>query len=308
MVDDETIAVEKSRVTKQVAPRLPDYLSKRKDAEQLRALFASENSPLLRKEMLAIAQKCQDKQFNLEYLHDWLAINQFLSTPELVNPYLDKLEQALQKQVNKIGKRRKFAVTDDDKWSLPESTRNPYARHKILSKYLYDWAAEHGFQQKAKFISLLNGETFLSMLRAKTLFKDSSVTANIHHGAWSHALQWYCIVEHYLETSFLTHEPLDVLQSYGDATQLNTSRSLFLAWDFTLDKSGDYFFTSPTDITRYLTDPEHHDRWPLLTESVTRQEEKSSHKFGSYRGYTTHLAEKHIDKNGDSIKIIIKKF
>ncbi len=297
----------KTRAVKHDAPRLPDYLAKRKDAEELQDLFANTGDRKIYKEMLEIARKCHEKKFNLEYLHDWLAIYQFLHNPELVNSYLDRLEQALQESADAVAKRCKFSLTDDEKWLLPQSRRNPYARHKVLSSYLYDWAQEHGFKQKAKFIGLLSGEQFLSMLRAKSIFKDSSVTANIHHGAWSHALQWYCIIEHFKASPFLLHRPLDVLQSFGDAKQLITSRILNLAWDFILDRSGDDFFSSPTGITNYLMQSESRNRWPLLGESVARQEEKSSHKFGNYYDYTCHLAEKHVNEHGKETKVVIRK-
>jgi hypothetical protein len=297
----------KTRAVKHDAPRLPDYLAKRKDAEALQDLFANTDDRKLYKDMLEIARKCHEKKFNLEYLHDWLAIYQFLHNPELVNSYLDRLEQALQDSAHAVAKRSKFSLNDDEKWLLPESRRNPYARHKVLSSYLYDWAQEHGFKQKAKFIGLLSGETFLGMLRAKSIFKDSSVSANIHHGAWSHALQWYCIIEHFKDAPFLLHRPLEVLQSFGDAKQLITSRILNLAWDYILDRSGDDLFSSPTAITNYLMESESRYRWPLLAESVARQEEKSSNKFGDYYDYTCHLAEKHVDEHGKQTKVVIRK-
>lgn len=296
--DETPSAPIKSRARKKDAQHLPDYLAKRKDAEQLRDLLASERDPIIYKKMLDIAKKCHDRKFNLEYLHDWLAIYQFLHQPDLVNAYLDRLEAALQTSADDLAKQKK---------STRKASQHQFAQHKILSNYLFDWAAEQGFKQKAKFIALLPADGFLSMLRAKTIFKDSSISANINHGAWSHALQWYLIVERFKDTPFIMHRPLEVLQSFGDVKQLQTSRMLNLAWDFVLDRSGEDFFTSPTSITAYLSDDTQCLRWPILTACVMRQEDKANHKFGSYHDYTQHLAEKYLDANGASPKMIVTK-
>lgn len=284
-------------------PRLPDYLVKHPHAKAIRALFtkASENNRLT--EVLNITNECCTRHFNLEYLHDWLAIYLFLSDPNQVTPYLDQLEDALQLKAAALTKRRKFNRTDDDKLALPDAKRNPYDHLKILSSVLYEWAKENGFQQRAKFNSLIKSSDFMKLLRQKSIFKDSSISADIHHGSWPHPIQWYCIIEHQKQKPFLLHEPLEVLKSFGDARQLATARSSKLAWDMIVDRfDRDMFFTSPYLITSHLTDESQLERWPLLGGSIQRQEEKSQYKYGNYYGYTKYLAQKH-----DGQSYIIKK-
>lgn len=305
--DAASMPPKKSRVIHNHLPRLPDYLVNRKNSDQLRTLFANESNPQIAKEMMEIVEKCQAQQFKLDYLHDWLAIYQFLRDPQQVIPYLNRLEDELQQYVEVARKRRTFIVTADGRWALPDDKCNPYERLKILSGFMYEWASRQGFERKAKLTSLLMRPEFLSMLRAKTIFKDSSVSANIKHGAWSHAIQWFCIVEHDKDSTFLMYPPMSVLQSFGDAKQDLTGGSLTLAWDLVVDRFGEVFFTSPPKITSFLTDPANAGKWPLLTESVLRQENKSSFKYGSYKAYTKYLAKKHADDWVGCDNIIIKK-
>lgn len=290
--DNQTTKRHKSNRIVSNQPRLPDYLVKHKDAPALRTLLAN-TTPEITKEMRVIIDECGTRHFNLDYLHDWLAIYQFLRDPEQVTPYLDQLEAGLQQYAAIHNKRLMLQKNDEDKLALPNSKQNPYERQKILSQFMYEWAHNNGFQQRAKFIGLLSSRNFQSLLRAKTIFKDSSVSANIKHGAWSHAIQWYCIMEHQKQRHFLHHHPLDVLKSFGDQKQLITARSQKLAWDMIADNPADVFFCSPIAITAYMIQTESMQRWPLLAGTIARQENKSNIKYGDYRGYTKYLADKH---------------
>lgn len=298
-----TSKARKCQTSHRMQPRLPDYLLNHPHADAIQNLFAAARDKDCLNEVLDITSECHTRKFDMEYLHDWLAIFLFLRDPEQVTPHLDELENSLQQKARSLAKRRKFNLTEDEKFALPDAKRNPYDHLKILSGVLYEWAKENGFRQRAKFNALIKSSDFMRLLRQKTIFKDSSVSADIHHGSWPHPIQWYCIIEHHKITPFLLHDPLDVLKSFGDDKQLATARSSKLAWDMIVDRfDRNMFFTSPYVITSYLAEENQMQKWPLLGGSIQRQEEKSQYKFGDYRGYTTYLAEKHDHQN-----FIIKK-
>lgn len=272
--------------------------------EDLLNLFFTEENDEIAGEMCRLVEKFDRRNFEPEFLHDRLAVYQFLRDTKKVEPYLDQLETALQHRAASLARRNHFLIAENGQYQLPVVRENPYAHFKVLSRFLYPWACRNGFQQQGKYIGILQQNDFLSLLAEKTIFKDSSISANLDHGAWSHAIQWFCIFEHQKASRFLQHPAIEVYQSFGSPDQM---RAPFLdsAWDEIVDRLDARNFTTPGEITRILSLPASMKRWPILCGSFVRQEQKSREKFGSYGGYTKYLGEKHADEC-DHCKIVKK--
>lgn len=211
-----------------------------------------------------------------EHFVDYLTIEHFLTNKPLIETYLDELEQHLQQHA------RAKNITDmqtrpDGRLALPAAQPGQYKRHKILSDVICDWSKQHGFTAQAKIIGLLSHRDFLGLLSSLTLLKDNAVDAGEYHGAWSHAIQWYCIMEHQKRNHFLRHEPLQLYKGAGPI------------WNKVFDLLGDTDYTCAPHVTHRMYYPDAMDRWPLLAGSITRIYNKM-HLSGM--NYKAHLREK----------------
>lgn len=262
---------------------------RKRQREEVRELIATIPDEELRDEVGKIAVSFDDRKFNPEFQRDWFSIYLFLRDFNQVKPYLDQIESALQL----LAAAKKLKKQRNGKYRLPDSEKYPYARYKLFSTFIYQWAEENGFRQRAKYIALQSQREFLLMLQKATIFKDSSVTADILHGSWSHAIQWYCIVEHHKITQFLQHDALAVFKSFGCVEQRRVEPYGNTAWDKLVDRFGQKYFTSPVHITELLSKPAHFKRWPLLCGTVMRLEKKMQ-DIG-VKNYTRQLKEKYSD-------------
>lgn len=209
-----------------------------------------------------------------KYFVDYLSIEQFLANKPLIESYLDELEKLLQQHVA-AKNITELEVRKDGKLMLPAS--QPHKRYKILSDVICAWSKENGFTAQAKIINLLSHRNFLGLLSSLTLLKDNAVNAGEYHGAWSHAIQWFCIIEHNKRTGFLRNEPRQLYKSAGPI------------WNKVFDLLGDVDFTCPPHMTRRMYRPDALDKWPLLAGSITRIYNKM-HLSGM--DYTKHLRDK----------------
>lgn len=230
-----------------------------------------------------------DWYYKHNYISDWLAISLFLLNAENVKEYLQQLEDELQNYCSKLPKKMRPPQDDQGYYYFASSKETPYERNKILSGYLYDWAQKNGFDSHAKIISYLPESKFVGMLRDKTFFKDSAANVGERHGAWSHALQWYCIIEHYKKTKFLKNDPLELYQSLGSPECRNGGD----LWNMVLDRYSNLSFLSPEYMTETLTLPRMRVSHPLLSASVSRLQDKMQRAPKQYKAdlYLKHKEE-----------------
>lgn len=264
---------------------------RKRQREEVQELIAEIPDDDLRDEVKKIALTFNEYKFNPEFQRDWFGIYLFLRDFEQVKPYLNQIEMALQQKAAQVANQFNLTLMRNGKYKLPESVHFPYARFKIFSDFIYQWAEENGFKQRAKYIALQPQREFLLMLQKNTIFKDSSVTADLLHGSWSHAIQWFCIIEHQKATQFLQHDALAVFRSFGCIEQRRVEPYGNTAWDKLVDRFGRKNFTSPAHITELLSSPVNARRWPLLCGTVMRLEKKMQDM--GVRAYTQHLKEKY---------------
>lgn len=240
---------------------------------------------LLRSELLFF----DDWYYRHDYMADWLSISLFFQQTEKINEYLQQLEGELQDYCSKLPKKMRPKQDDKGFYYFAPSKEHPYQRNKILSGYLYEWAQKNGFEHYAKIISYLQESKFVEMLSNKTFFKDSAANVGERHGAWSHALQWYCVIEHHKKTKFLQHDPLELYQSLG-SPENRTGGGL---WDMIFDRFSNLSFLSPEYMTETLMLPRMRTSCPLLSGSVSRLLDKMQEAPKQYNAdlYLKHKAE-----------------
>lgn len=238
-----------------------------------------------------------------EYLHDMLAIYQFLRHNQRVESYLDALEQAVQEYAAPAARHKNLMINFQGKYALPtlslpprrewNADTIPYGESfKILSGYLYQWAKDQGFAHRAKILAALTPQGFQSLLTSKSIFKDSSPSLLSEHGMWSHTIQWWCVFAHDHQSGFLCNDPIDVYVKMGEVD------SRF--WDRIFDNGPTTeFFTSPEFVTEtILADVV---RWPLLAGTLQNQKLKIEHDPLNNDRYKNHLRQKHPDHQDDNI-------
>ncbi len=103
------------------------------------------------------------------------------------------------------------------------------------------------------------------------------------HGAWSHAIQWYCIIEHSKRTpGFMRHAPFFIYKHIGQL------------WNHIVDQTDVDDFTCPEYITSLLIEPSSLNHWPLLAGSVARTHAKM---YAQDADYAAHLLDKHGERD-----------
>lgn len=256
------------------------YFADYADDNALRDIFSERNegnvfsSNRLILTILSFIQNNKDDQQKVpaEHLVDYLAIQCFLSRNHLIEPYLDTLENFLQ---DNASQRRipDLQVREDGKFIMPLLLTNIHRRHKILSAALSDWAKQNGFPSIVKIIDSLPNKKFSTLLSKHSLIKDNANNVGDFHGAWSHAIQWFCIFEHQKSTGFLQNSPLEL---YKGAAPI---------WNDIFDILDDYDFTCPPHITKRLAQPDANEQWPLLSGSVIRAHAKMHSPHFEYKEY-----------------------
>jgi len=242
---------------------LVEYLTTYKDHNSLSGIFAEckhGTTGNINEFIISLLTLVKDTYENHgpippRYFIDYLSIEQFLANEPLMESYLDELEKLLQQHA----RAKNITVLDvrkDGKLMLPAD--QPHKRFKILSDVICAWSKQHGFTAQAKIINLLSHRNFLGLLSSLTLLKDNAVNAGEYHGAWSHAIQWFCIIEHNKRTGFLRHDPLELYKSAGPI------------WNKVFDLLGDIDYTCPPHMTRRMYRSDALDKWPLLAGSITR--------------------------------------
>lgn len=265
-----------------VMGNLVEYLTKYKEHNPLSGVFAEHKNSKMNNmnELIINLLTLIDEKYELhgsiapEYFVDYLSIESFLANKPLIESYLDELEKLLQQHAA-AKKITELEVRKNGKLMLPSG--QPHKRYKILSDVICAWSKENGFNAQAKIINLLSHRNFLGLLSNLTLLKDNAVNAGEYHGAWSHAIQWFCIIEHNKRTGFLRNDPRQLYKSAGPI------------WNKVFDLLGDVDFTCPPHMTRRMYRPDALDKWPLLAGSITRIYSKM-HLSGM--DYTKHLRVK----------------
>jgi hypothetical protein len=228
-----------------------------------------------------------DNDLEKEYAADWVSIKLFLMQPELIKKYLDRLENELQAYAAALPEKNKIS-NRDGLFVLPVDEENPYRRWKILSGYLYEWAQENGFKQAAKILHPLKDWRFIKVLKSLSLMKDVAGMIGSMHGAWSHALQWYFVIEHQKQSGFLQQDPLKLYEFLGSSAPELYGK----IWDLVFDQYEGRYFDSPDFLTWALTNPKDRHAWPLLSETVSRYQMKMfDNKNYAYALYKKHKAD-----------------
>lgn len=231
-------------------------------------------------------------RMNDAYALDWLNIYNFLQDINAVASCFTQLETDLQRYAAQLPDKSFLQLNDDGKYVFTDNSTNS---HKVLSGYLYQWARENGFKHKAKIIQALSDKDFYKLLTSHTIFKDDADDIGSHHGAWTHALQWYCIFLRQKNTHFLSHSPLSIYEEFSRGI----NKANMNLWHLMLDKVGARDFSSPEFTLRFIL--EEHQRWPLLAECLRRRQHKLLYKFETTDAYITSLRKKHADELRDGV-------
>ncbi len=263
---------------------LIEYLTKYKEHNSLAGIFAErknshqENTNELIINLLTLVEEVYKKGERIppEYFVDYLAIERFFTSQPLFETYLDALEKLLQQHAA-AKNLSELKMQEDGRLMFPFQHPETNKRYKILSEVICAWSKENGFTAQAKIINLLSHRSFLGLLSSLTLLKDKAVAAGEYHGAWTHAIQWFCIMEHQKRTNFLRHSPLDLYKAAGPI------------WNKVFDLLGDTDYTCAPHVTHRMYRPDALGRWPLLAGSITRIYNKM-HLSGM--DYPKHLREK----------------
>lgn len=217
------------------------------------------------------------------YFHDYLAISDLLTNEEIFEKQLEHLEVDLQAYAENIGAKLEPHHKNLKKLATPDQYK-PFDRQKILSGFLYQWAKDNQFNQNeyAKTKTLIPPHSFFKLLQEKIILKDE---VNPRHGKWPHIIQWYVIIEENKKTHFLENEPNHLYQHLGDpqcqakAFVFNWDEQLiinaFHAWDLLFDRSSYKDYRCPEKVTLMLKTDKANDKWPILSESIKRETEKS---------------------------------
>lgn len=228
------------------------------------------------------------------FILDWTNIYTFLQDIKSVELCFVQLESELQNYAAQLEDKSFLAINKDGKYVLSDESNKC---HKVLSGFLYQWARENGFRRKAKLIQALSDDNFYKLLKSLTIFKDDADDIGSLHGAWAHALQWYCIFTQHKETHFLMHFPVTVYQEFG----YGINQADMNLWHLMFDKVGASDFTSPEFTTQFLLDNENRKKWPLLAECVERREKKLLEKFKTSSEYFAALKKKHGGELEDGV-------
>lgn len=210
---------------------------------------------------------------------DLIKIVLFLSDPENVIPYLNKLEKILEEKAKTLEVNGVKQYDEQNKKFIAYEDNKPLKHHKLLSNYLSQWAKENGFEGITKIYKLLPGNTFFKMLeqgRSPTI--DKGARAIEQHGEWSHFLQLWCVMEHNNDLTNsneqLTCKVPDLLGWIG--------KQKGLIWKKTFDSEHDpehwpvTGFRVPNDLNKYLSGDDAKVKLPVLHQLIKGREAKGA--------------------------------
>jgi hypothetical protein len=262
-------------------------LFKNCDADELLMYFLGKQDASKKSEIMAVLNQLLVWDSDLQDIPDWISIYQCLTNETLVKEYLDKLEADLQTFTATLTGEWQFPVNEKGNHELPINRQYPLLCYKLFSNFIYEWGKENGFQQSVKIVKSLDTKTFYRLLASQSLMKDSGIVAD--HGTFTHAVQWYIVVEHDKKSGFLMHAPLEIYQRLGNASLNHYSKNEEKKpWDLLFD-SFTANFTSPEKLAESIKKDK--SRWPLLAETFIRQAKKVDRNFNKKR-----LAEKHASE------------
>lgn len=197
-------------------------------------------------------------------LVDCLRMTSFFSHQAIVENYFDKLENQLQYYVAQSDDflKDKLVLRHDGKYTIPLAAPMIFRSHKILSSVLKQWSRQNGFNAYVYVIGRLEETKMATILQSQGFFKDVYNQVGGYHGAWSHALQWYLIIEHHKQTNFLVNAPMDLYKKFAEL------------WRVVIDKYNGNGYYSPEFITGKMIEPAAAERWPILSGTITRHHAK----------------------------------
>ncbi len=227
-------------------------------------------------------------------IHDILATSNLLRNEKVFKRQMDNLEKSLVNYAKDKNIVLKEITLNSGKkiLTLPDDA-SPYAKKKVLSGFLYQWAKDNNFNQTqyAKINRFLKTDQFLSLLNSKTIFKDAGAGAG--HGPWAHVLQLFILTEENKSKPFLTQSFDNFYASLGNPackgtkSFLNWKSSLapppLTRWDIMFDRENagnkKDFGTPEVITTRLYRDGEllqkgKTSRWPILSTTFYRQKKK----------------------------------
>lgn len=180
-----------------------------------------------------------DNQSLTDFQRDILEVDRLLTDKNLMMEQLDHLDKALIEAIKKSNPEAKLPLADlyGKEYTL---FKKPYIKEKdkpFLFYFFYDWAKENGFSDVAKVKAGLSVHEFNEMLKQSILFKDKAFEGT-YHGAWTHLIQWYCIVSAYQNGKIkLTHTPRDMYNMIGveDEINRNESKRINQVWQILVD-------------------------------------------------------------------------
>lgn len=202
---------------------------------------------------LDIAKKELDKYrstLTANEMQDVTNLSLKLMDKEVIDRHLKELETKL---YNNAKLKNIFNDANLSSLLLNYKNKNTF---KILSDVLYLWANENGFgMQFAKLTRALSPSMFYSVLSSGCLFKDIGVPPE--HGAWTHFLQWYILVEENKLNPFLISSPKELYTMLGTAKGVlkDKNQKEISVWGIILDRptsKESYDFRAPDNLHKYI--------------------------------------------------------
>lgn len=197
---------------------------------------------------------------------DFSKIFYILTSKEIVTAQLIKLEKKIFEDADRKGIFSNFELF------RILSNPNNNTKFKLLSDVLYTWAVEnHLSSDFVKINRLLSNHIFQSLLGKGKFFKDIGVPAE--HGAWSHFIQWYIIIEANKDHGFLTLNPYQLYKFLGHASSIGIKDGKqtplwFLCCDNTV-KIDQFDFRSPDNLHLFIKN--NHDNQFFLLSTILKK-------------------------------------
>lgn len=138
---------------------------------------------------------------------------------------------------------------------------------KVRSHFFFNWAKDNEFNQNE--VAVLNeviqdADRFFAIFKDKIAFKDKGDKAD--HGAWSHLIQFYIIIEENKKSRFLENNSIDIYSylsspacrgtqpyfTWNFSKERKLSANFVNAWDVFFDRLDYYDARSPEFITRKI--------------------------------------------------------
>ena len=201
-------------------------------------------------------------------VQDYANIASLLNNPVIVTNILHGLEKKLADKAVEINKERTLEGKQDLELKLfsTKSKDEDKGRYKLLSDVLYKWAIDNkvvpvnkdGSATFAKYNNTIDEHVFLKNLSQGLFFKDRG--APRAHGAFTHIIQWYIIVEYFkaaenLKTLHQSPESLYRLLGEKKCISEDGKMSLwFLLMDRNVDKKNPHDLRAVDSMNAFIRD------------------------------------------------------